>query len=102
MLIFYHFLIIIYLYDREGDVKVNSNDYKSMIGLWKKLSMAEKRRFVNEEVDPFKMGSGLVYCGKSGGGKNTEDEALEDLKREIDKAICYRERPAIDFGGKGR
>lgn len=81
---------------------MSSNDYKSMIGFWNKLSMAEKRQFVSEKVNPFEMGSGLVYCGKSSGSKNTRDEDLERLKREIDKAICYRERPAIDFGRKGR
>ncbi len=76
---------------------MSSNDYKSMIGLWNKLSLSEKKKFVREEVDPFKMGSGLVFCKKVNSSRGDESN-LEDLKREIDKAVCFRERPAIDFG----
>jgi len=67
----------------------NSNDYKSMLGFWKKLNYEEKKKFIVENVnerfvDNSKMNSSI-------------DDELEKLKKEIDKAINHREMPPIDF-----
>lgn len=65
-----------------------SNDYKSMIGFWKKLSEEERKEFVKN------FAQGYVDIN----GKEVKDDSLTRLKEEIAKAIKFRERPAIDFG----
>lgn len=77
-----------------------SNDYKSMEGLWKKLSEEEKRKFVRENVDKSMISSGLVYLGvRKGNSKSVSDKSVELMRLEehINKAIYFRERPAINF-----
>ncbi len=74
-----------------------SNDYKSMLGLWNKLSEKEKNKFVRENVNSAMLNKGLVYYGYSKDKNKTNNDSLDRLKREIDKAISQRELPAIDF-----
>ena len=63
---------------------MDSNDYKSMVGLWKKLSIDERKKFVRENVDKSMISNGLVYYGFSKG----RDSSFKDkLRKNIDKLI---------------
>lgn len=62
-----------------------SNDYKSLLGFWKKLSRVEKNKFIKEYID-----NSMI--------ERSVDDSCEALEREIDKALYHRELPAIDFG----
>lgn len=79
-----------------------SNDYKSMEGFWKKLSLEEKQKFVRENVDKSMLpSSGLVYLGiKKGSNNKSSEHSNEELSRvnsAVRKMINYSEKPAIFF-----
>lgn len=63
---------------------MDSNDYKSMVGLWKKLSIEERKKFVRDNVDKSMISNGLVYYGFS---KGRDNSFKDKLKKNIDKLI---------------
>ena len=63
---------------------MDSNDYKSMVGLWKKLSIEERKKFVRDNVDKSMISNCLVYYGFS---KGRDNSFKDKLKKNIDKLI---------------